>query len=164
MRDRRGVCSGADDPATAHLERGDPSRIPTAACILFRMPPAPAPAAYANIGPRGCKRRSITGWGWLLLGAALVVLFTIRAAPTWVYLITAIPFLLGTLGYYQSREQVCVFHAALNQRDMDGGAEKVTSPGELSVMRRHAAHVWGQSLVGALVLTGIAMLVALLRR
>lgn len=146
------------------FEPGDPSRIPATTCILFRMPSVSAPAPYANIGPRGCKRRGITGWVWLMVGIALVVVFAVNAAPMWCYLTTAIPFLMGTLGYFQSREQLCVFHAALDQRDMDGGAEKVSDPAELSLMRRRAAHVWGRSLVAAVVLTGIAVLVPLLRR
>jgi hypothetical protein len=97
------------------------------------------------------------------VGIAFTVYLTTRGAPVWWHVLAALPFLMASLGYFQSREQLCVFHAALDQRDMDGGAEKVTNPAELSAMRQQAARVWTRSLIAAAMLTGLALVLPVLR-
>ena len=118
---------------------------------------------YPNIGPRGCARRQGMSWVWLGIAVVLVAVLAWRNAPPWWYSLTAIPFLFAALGVFQAREQTCVFLAGVGQRDLDGGAERVTEPEVLAVMRRQAAIVWMRSLLATIGLTGLAVLIALAR-
>ncbi len=126
------------------------------------MEPSVTLVPHANIGPRGCRRRGAMGWVWLALGIAIVVALTMRDAPTSWYAVAAIPFLLASLGYFQAREQTCVFFAAVGQRDMDGGAERITDAGELSRVRRRASGIWIRAIMVAIALTAVALLIATL--
>jgi hypothetical protein len=122
----------------------------------------PGPA-YPNIGPRGCQRRKGMSWIWLGLAALLIaVLAWSDARPLW-YGLTAIPFLMAMLGVFQAREQTCVFLAGVGHRDLDGGAERVTDPEVLAVMRRQAAVVWLRATLATIGLAGFAVLIALAR-
>jgi hypothetical protein len=111
-----------------------------------------------NIGPRGCKRRATMGWVWIAVGAVAAFEFVRRDVPLACYPLLAIPFFMGALGYFQAREQTCVFHAARSQRNMDSGPERLVDPRALALVRRQAARVWMRSVVASLVLTGIVVL------
>ena len=113
-----------------------------------------------NIGPRGCRRRGVMGWVWLALGAGYVILLAARGAPAAWYAGAAIPFFLGTLGYFQARERTCVFLAVVGQRNLDGGAERIEDAAELARVRREARGVWLRAAASALLLTLIAFGVA----
>lgn len=117
-------------------------------------------APVANIGPRGCRRRATMAWVWLALGLAWVGLLAMRGAPTAWYALAVIPFFLGTLGYFQARERTCVFLAAVGQRNLDAGAERITDAAELARVRREAWRVWLRALATALGLTILALSVA----
>lgn len=119
-----------------------------------------ATTPYANIGPRGCRRRGRMAWAWLALGVAIVAGLGLRDAPTLWYAIAALPFLMAALGYYQSREQTCVFFAALGQRDLDTGAERIADRAELVRVRQQATRVWLRAVSAATLLTILAYLVA----
>jgi hypothetical protein len=122
----------------------------------------PGPA-YPNIGPRGCQRRKGMSWVWLGIAALFVAVLAWRdASPLW-YALTAFPFLMAMLGVFQSREQTCVFLAGVGQRDLDGGAERVTDPEVLAAMRRQAAVVWLRAGLATIGLAGFAVLIALAR-
>ena len=123
-----------------------------------------AMAPHANIGPRGCRRRGRLGWVWLGIGVGAVVAMIIREAPLGWYGLTAFPFFMATLGYFQAREQTCVFFAAVQQRDMDGGAERITDAAEMARVSEHARTVWLRSLFGTAVLTAAALAVGALVR
>jgi hypothetical protein len=118
---------------------------------------------YPNIGPRGCQRRKGMSWVWLGIAAVLVTVLAWQSASPWWYSLTAFPFLFAALGVFQAREQTCVFLAGVGQRDLDGGAERVTEPEVLAVIRRQAAIVWMRSLLATIGLTGLAILIALAR-
>jgi hypothetical protein len=122
----------------------------------------PAPA-YPNIGPRGCQRRKGMSWVWLGLAALFIGLLAWQDAPPLWYSVTAFPFLFAALGVFQAREQTCVFLAGIGQRDLDGGAERVTDPEVLSVMRRQSLIVWLRALLAMIGLTGFTVLIALAR-
>ena len=111
----------------------------------------------ANIGPRGCRRRGRMGWVWLALGAAYVAWLATRGASSAWYAASAIPFFLGTLGYFQARERTCVFLAVVGQRNLDEGAERIGDAAELERVRREARGVWLRALGAALVLTLLAL-------
>lgn len=117
-------------------------------------------ASVPNIGPQGCRRRGAMGWVWLAIGIAYVVVLTARGAATGWYAIVALPFFLGTLGYFQAREQTCVFLAAVGQRNLDGGAERVADPAELARTRRESVRIWLRSAGAALLLTMLAVVFA----
>jgi hypothetical protein len=119
--------------------------------------------AFPNIGPRGCQRRKGMSWVWFAIAAAMIAVLAWRDAPPLWYAVTAIPFLFAALGVFQAREQTCVFLAGVGQRDLDAGAEAVTDPEVLSVMRRQALIVWGRSLLAMIGLTGFTVLIALAR-
>jgi hypothetical protein len=121
------------------------------------------PPPYPNIGPRGCQRRKGMSWVWLGIAAVLIVVLVWQDAPAPWYALTAIPFLFAALGVFQAREQTCVFLAGVGMRDLDGGAEGVTEPEVLAVMRRQAAIVWMRALLAVIGLTGLAVLIALAR-
>ena len=127
------------------------------------MTPTHPTPAYPNIGPTGCQRRKNMSWVWLGIAAGLIIVLAWRDAPAPWYSLTAIPFLFATLGVFQAREQTCVFLAGVGQRDLDRGAERVTDPAVLSVMRRQAAIVWMRSLLATIGLTGFTVLIALAR-
>ena len=102
-------------------------------------------------------------WVWFAIAAAMIAVLAWRDAPPLWYAVTAIPFLFAALGVFQAREQTCVFLAGVGQRDLDAGAEAVTDPEVLSVMRRQALIVWGRSLLAMIGLTGFTVLIALAR-
>ena len=110
----------------------------------------------ANIGPRGCRRRGMMGWIWLALGFAYVAVLSARGAPTAWYAGAAIPFFLGPLGYFQARDRTCVFLAAVGQRNLDEGAQRITDPDELARVRADAMRVWLRAAGAAAALTAIA--------
>jgi hypothetical protein len=127
---------------------------------MTSTPPGPA---YPNIGPRGCQRRKGMSWVWLAIAAILIAVLAWRdASPLW-YALTAIPFMMAMLGVFQAREQTCVFLAGVGHRDLDGGAERVTDPEVLAVMRRQAAIVWLRATLATIGLAGFAVLIALAR-
>ena len=118
---------------------------------------------YPNIGPRGCERRKGMSWLWFAIAAVLIGVLAWRdAAAPW-YALTAIPFLMAMLGIFQAREQTCVFLAGVGRRDLDAGAEPVTDPEVLSIMRRQAATVWLRAGLATIGLAGFAVLLALAR-
>ena len=128
------------------------------------MDQTPSAAASPHIGPRGCRRRSAVGWVWLVVGAGVVFEFIRRDVPLACYPLCAIPFFMGALGYFQAREQTCVFYAARSQRNMDEGSERLVDPQALALVRRQATRVWLRAVVASLVLTGIAVLIRALVR
>ena len=103
-------------------------------------------------------------WLWLVFAAALIGVLAWRDAPALWYSLTAFPFLMASLGVFQAREQTCVFLAGVGQRDLDGGAERVTEPEVLAVMRRQAAVVWVRALLATIGLAGFTVLIALSRQ
>ena len=117
-----------------------------------------------NIGPRGCRRRGAMGWVRLALGFAIVAVLATRSAPLSWYAAAAIPFLMGSLGYFQSRERTCVFFAAVGQRDMDGGAERITEPGDLSRVRSQATRVWIRAIGATAALMALTLIIAIAAR
>ena len=119
-------------------------------------------APMANIGPRGCRRRGTMGWVWIALGVVYVAVLVARGAPNAWYLAAAIPFFLGALGFHQARVQTCVFLAAVGQRNLDGGAERITDSAELARVRREALNVWLRAAATAVVLTILALTFAAL--
>ena len=122
----------------------------------------PTPA-YPNIGPRGCERRKGMSWLWFAIAGVLIALLAWRDASAPWYALTGIPFLMAMLGIFQAREQTCVFLAGVGRRDLDGGAEPVTDPEVLSIMRRQAAIVWLRAILATIGLAGFAVLIALAR-
>lgn len=118
---------------------------------------------YPNIGPRGRERRKGMSWVWLGVAVVLIGVLEWRNAPPLWYALTAIPFLWAALGVFQARERTCVFLAGVGQQDLDGGAERVTDPAVLAVMRRQAAIVWMRALLATIGLTGLTVLIALAR-
>jgi len=119
--------------------------------------------AYPNIGPRGCQRRKGMSWVWLAIAALLAGVLAWRDAPALWYSLTAIPFLLASLGVFQAREQTCVFLAGVGHRDLDAGAERVADPQVLAAMRQQALVVWMRALLATIGLTGFTVLAALAR-
>jgi hypothetical protein len=102
-------------------------------------------------------------WVWLGLAIAVIALLAWQDAPPLWYSVTAFPFLFAALGVFQAREQTCVFLAGVGQRDLDGGAERVTDPAVLAAMRRQAAVVWMRALLAMIGLTSFTVLIALAR-
>ena len=117
-------------------------------------------APLANIGPKGCRRRGTLGWVWLALAIAYVVVLAARDAASAWYAAAIIPFFMGTLGYFQAREQTCVFLAAVGQRNLDGGAERITDASELTRVRAEAWRVWFRAAAVAAALTLVAIGIA----
>ena len=103
-------------------------------------------------------------WLWLALAVALIGVLAWRDAPALWYGLTAIPFLFASLGVFQAREQTCVFLAGVGRRDLDTGAERVTDPAVLAIMRRQAMVVWVRALLATIGLAGFTVLIALSRQ
>jgi len=117
-------------------------------------------APLPNIGPRGCRRRRTMAWVWLALGIAVVAVLAVLGAPIFWYGLTAIPFFLGALGFFQAREQTCVFFAAVGQRDLDEGAEPIADPEALSRVRSQASKVWVLTVIATVGLVTLMLLIA----
>ncbi len=128
------------------------------------MAKTPSAPAHPNIGPRGCQRRKGMSWVWLALAVVLIGVLAWRDAPPLWYSLTAIPFLFASLGVFQAREQTCVFLAGVGSRDLDAGAERVTDPQVLSVMRQRAMVVWLRATLATIGLAGFTVLIALARQ
>ena len=101
-------------------------------------------------------------WVWIALGTVYVAVLAARGAPNAWYLVAAIPFFLGALGYFQASEQTYVFLAAVGQRNLDGGPERITDSAELARVRREALNVWLRAAGTAVVLTTLALTIAAL--
>ncbi len=115
---------------------------------------------HGNIGPIGCKRRGTMGWIWLALGVGLVAALVMRDAPMWWYSLAAGPFFLAALGYFQAREQTCVFLAVVGRQNLDGGSERITDANVLSRMRSEANRVWGRAVVVTAALMALTFVAA----
>jgi len=115
---------------------------------------------HGNIGPIGCKRRGTMGRVWLALGVGLVAALVMRDAPMWWYSVAAVPFFLAALGYFQAREQTCVFLAVVGRQNLDGGSERITDAGVLSRMRSEANRVWVRAVVATGGLMALTFVVA----
>ena len=102
------------------------------------------------------------GWVWIALGIVYVAVLAARDAGSAWYAVAAIPFFLGALGYFQARVRTCVFLAAVGQRNLDGGTERITDSAELARVRREALNVWLRAVAAALVLTMVAFALAAL--
>jgi len=100
------------------------------------------------------------GWVWLALGIGLVAALVIRDAPMWWYSVAAVPFFLAALGYFQAREQTCVFLAVVGRQNLDGGSERITDAGVLSRMRSEANRVWVRAVVATGGLMALTLVVA----
>ena len=99
-------------------------------------------------------------WVWLTLGVAYVVVLVSREAPAAWYAGAMIPFFLAMLGYFQARGKTCVFLAAVGQRNLDGGAERIEDVRELARVRLEARGVWLRAAASALLLTLVAFIIA----
>lgn len=63
----------------------------------------PATCDIQNIGPRGRRRRAVSGVVWLLAGLALAAPISHASLP-W-HLVLLVPFTMGALGLLQAREK-----------------------------------------------------------
>lgn len=111
----------------------------------------------ANIGPRGRQQRMRMGVRWLAIGGGAAGALALAGLPRWLRLGLFGPFAFGALGIVQAREQTCVALAASGVRDMDSGREQVDDPAATRQINRQARKVFAQSLLGAALLTALAL-------
>ena len=111
----------------------------------------------ANIGPRGREQRLRAGVKWLAIGAGATGALSLAGLPRWLRLGVFGPFALGALGVFQAYEQTCVALAARGTRNMDYGREQVDDPAALRQINRQARKVFAESILGAALLTALAL-------
>jgi hypothetical protein len=112
-----------------------------------------------NIGARGCRRRRVGGWIWLVMAiVALAWMFAAHVSRSFL-LILALPLAFASLGFLQAREQTCVFHAALGTRENDDGVVQL-DPRAAPDVKRRAWRIAAMSVVIAIVVTAAIYVVA----
>jgi hypothetical protein len=111
----------------------------------------------ANIGPRGREQRLRAGMKWLAIGTGAAGALALAGLPRWLRLGVFGPFALGAFGVFQAYEQTCVALAARGTRDMDAGQEQVDDPAALRQINRQARKVFVESILGAALLTALAL-------
>jgi len=111
----------------------------------------------ANIGPRGREQRLRTGMMWLAIGTGAAGALALVGLPRWLRLGLFGPFALGAFGIFQASEQTCVALAARGARNMDYGQEQIDDPAATRQINRQARKVFAESLLGAALLTALAL-------
>lgn len=113
----------------------------------------------SNIGAEGQRKKVRGGVIALTLGVAVAVVLIVADVSRWWRLGLFLPFWPGTLGVFQGLEKTWVFLAARGLRDMGGEEEEIEDPEELVQVRRQARRVHIESVLAAVLLTGIAVAV-----
>jgi len=111
----------------------------------------------ANIGPRGREQRLRTGMMWLAIGTGAAGALALVGLPRWLRLGLFGPFTLGAFGIFQAYEQTCVALAARGARNMDSGQEQIDDPAATRQINRQARKVFAESILGAALLTALAL-------
>ncbi len=111
----------------------------------------------ANIGPRGRQQRLRSGIVWLAIGSGAAGALALAGLPRWLRLGLFGPFTLGALGFFQAYEQTCVALAARGTRDMASGQEPIDDPAATRQINRQARKVFAESILGAALLTALAL-------
>ena len=111
----------------------------------------------ANIGPRGREQRLRTGMMWLAIGTGSAGALALVGLPRWLRLGLFGPLTLGAFGIFQAYEQTCVALAARGARNMDSGQEQIDDPVATRQINRQARKVFAESLLGAALLTALAL-------
>ncbi len=111
----------------------------------------------ANIGPRGRKQRLQIGVIWLAIGSGATGVLALAGVSRWLRLGLFAPFAFGTIGVAQAYEQTCVALAVRGTRDLDSGQEQVDDPVATRQINRQARKVFAESIVGAALLTALAL-------
>ena len=114
-------------------------------------------ACVANIGPRGRRQRLQNGIVWLAISTGAAGALALAGLPRWLRLGLFGPFALGAIGIFQAYEQTCVGLAARGARDMDAGHEQIDDPLALRQINRQARKVFAESIIGAALLTALAL-------
>ena len=114
-------------------------------------------ACVANIGPRGRAQRLRNGMIWLAIGTGAAGALALVGLPRWLRLGLFGPFALGAFGVVQAYEQTCVALARSGARDLDSGAEQIDDPAMTRQINRQARKVFAESLLGAALLTALAL-------
>jgi hypothetical protein len=111
-----------------------------------------------NIGPRERRRRLIGG---LVMGSIAVIAATVLVimgtSRIWRALLV-LPIGGAALGLFQVHAKTCVALAARGLKNMDHGDEAITDEQQLARIRAQSQRVYLNSLVAALVVTGIVMM------
>lgn len=115
-------------------------------------------ACVANIGPRGRRRRLLSGIVLFGIGVGLSAFLVWSGQPRAWRLLAFAPFWIGAFGIFQARARTCAVLAARGQRDLDRGAESIADPAELLTVRRQGRQVQFRTLLAAVVLTGGVLL------
>jgi hypothetical protein len=110
-----------------------------------------------NIGPQQRKQRIIGGVVGLTLGFVASALLLRAGVTRPVRAAVFVPFLMGTIGFFQAREKTCIALVAKNERNLDGGAERVENEAELRQMRAQAKKVYLQSILSAALLSALVV-------
>jgi hypothetical protein len=114
-------------------------------------------ACVANIGPRGRRQRLRNGILWLAISAGAAGALALMGLPRWLRLGLFGPFALGAIGVFQAYEQTCVGLAARGVRNMDSGREQIDDPAATQQINRQARKVFAESILGAALLTALAL-------
>jgi uncharacterized membrane protein len=110
-----------------------------------------------NIGPRQRRQRIIGGVLGLVVAFAIAALLLSFGVARPFRLAVFLPLFAGTTGLFQAREKTCVALVARQERNMDGGAERVENEAELRQMRAQAKKVYLQALLSAAVLSAFVV-------
>jgi hypothetical protein len=113
----------------------------------------------ANIGPRERRKRMKFGMRWLARGGGVLSVLALAGAPRWSRLGAFIPFLIGSIGVFQAREQTCIALASRGTRNMDDGEEHIGDPEVIQQIRSQVLKIYAKSLAAAILLTGLALVV-----
>ncbi|MDH3497814.1 MAG: hypothetical protein OER21_13720 [Gemmatimonadota bacterium] len=123
------------------------------------MMTAGAPTAAAcNIGPRQRAFRWRLGMLAAAAGVLVVALVAALDLPRGLSLAAGPLFWGGAIGYFEARQQTCVWLAARGRRNLDAGEEAVRDRAERALLRRQARRVYGRAAVAAVGLTALGWL------
>ena len=109
-----------------------------------------------NIGPRESRKRLLFGIAVFIVTVfILIILLSLHLSRFW-RLPLFIPFMMSALGFFQSREKICIALAAQGWRNMDDGNEKIMEEEVNRLININVRKITINALLAGIILTVLA--------
>ena len=112
-------------------------------------------SSLANIGPGERKKRTVKAFFFFALSFGLAVYFNETHVSAAFRPLIFFPLFAGIFCALQAKEKTCAVLAQNRTQNLDQGEEKIQDPEIAEILRVRGRKIWKNSLLAALVFTGI---------